>query len=170
MDVLLVIDMQEGFRYKESEKILGKIQNLCKKIHPYCYFSRFKDRENSNIEKHTRWKKFQKKKAWPLMEELQKFATNDRIVDHYTYTVLTSQMEEIFNKKNIETVYLAGVYTDVCIIKTAMDLIDHEFRVKVIEDACASLHGTKSHKQAINSLKHIIGKENIINSRATHMQ
>jgi nicotinamidase-related amidase len=128
-----------------------------------CYFSRFKDRKNSNIEKHTKWKKFQSKKTWAIMHEIQPFSTKENIFDHYSYTVLTPTMKKAFQKKRIKTIYLAGIYTDVCVIKTAMDLIDEGFNVKVIQNACSSLHSIKSHKQAIDSLKHIIGKKNIIN-------
>ncbi|MDP2666007.1 MAG: isochorismatase family cysteine hydrolase [Candidatus Diapherotrites archaeon] len=164
MEVLLVIDMQEGFRYLDSERILERVGKILQKISPNYYFSRFKDKKNSTIEKHTLWKKFQDQKAWPIMSEIRHFSNKNNTFDHYTYTVLTPYLKKAFTKRHVKTVYLAGIYTDVCVIKTAMDLIDEGIQVKIIQDACASLHGEINHKQAIDSLKHIIGRDNVIKS------
>lgn len=43
-----------------------------------------------------------------------------------------------------------------------MDLFDYGIKTYIIEKACASLHWKQNHKYAINSLKYILGKENII--------
>ena len=44
-----------------------------------------------------------------------------------------------------------------------MDFFDEGIEVKVLANACASLHGRQNHLYALNSLKHIIGSSNVIN-------
>jgi hypothetical protein len=47
-----------------------------------------------------------------------------------------------------------------------MDLFDFtNISIKVLEDACTSLHSQKHHEFAIDSLRHIIGEKNIVSLR-----
>ena len=72
------------------------------------------------------------------------------------------KLKGFISKNRISKVYLCGIYTDVCIIKTAMDLFDYNIKTFVIEDACNSLHEKKNHDSAIDTLKNILGKKNIL--------
>ena len=68
-----------------------------------------------------------------------------------------------YKKENeIEQVYLCGIDTDACVIKTAIDLFENNIDVKVIENCCMSHSGKKYHNYAIKILKKLIGKESII--------
>ena len=159
---LLVIDMQNGFRHEPSEAILDNIIKLVKGFDGKVIFTLFVDVPNSMFETELNWPKFQSEEAQRLFKELEPIADGKLEVKHKGYTVLTDELRDIFKENNIDTVYLSGVYTDVCIVKTAMDLFDEGFKTKIVANACASLHGDNNHKYAIDSLKHIIGKGNVI--------
>ena len=159
-NLLLIIDMQEGFRHTESEIILPNLLKLKRSFDGKIVFSKFVNNKNSLFEKQLNWIEFQNDEDKKLFPELQ---TSDNIkLEHSTYTVLNKELKEFISKNKITKVYLCGIYTDVCIIKTAMDLFDNDLETFVIKDACSSLHGKKNHNSAIDSLKHIIGKKQIL--------
>ena len=159
-NLLLIIDMQEGFRHTESETILPNLLKLKRSFDGKIVFSKFVNNKNSLFEKQLNWIEFQNDEDKELFPELQ---TSDNIkLEHSTYTVLNKELKEFISKNKITKVYLCGIYTDVCIIKTAMDLFDNDLETFVIKDACSSLHGKKNHNSAIDSLKHIIGKKQIL--------
>ena len=159
-NLLLIIDMQEGFRHTESETILPNLLKLKRSFDGKIVFSKFVNNKNSLFEKQLNWIEFQNDEDKKLFPELQ---TSDNIkLEHSTYTVLNKELKEFISKNKITKVYLCGIYTDVCIIKTAMDLFDNDLETFVIKDACSSLHGKKNHNSAIDSLKHIIGKKQIL--------
>ena len=66
------------------------------------------------------------------------------------------------DSNNIETIYLCGIDTDACVLKTALDLFENKFDVKVIEDCSMSHSGIEYHNSAINMLRKLIGNQNVI--------
>lgn len=159
-NLLLIIDMQEGFRYPESEAILSNLLKLRKVFNGKIVFSKFVNDKGSLFERQLNWTKFQKDEDKKLFSELQ--ASNSTEFEHNDYTVLNESVLSFIKDNKIKKVYLSGIYTDVCIIKTAMDLFDKGIKTFVIEDACNSLHGKNIHDSAIESLRHILGKKQIL--------
>lgn len=159
-NLLLVIDMQEGFRHTASESIIPKIKKLLQDFDGDIIFACFKNERGSMFEKTLGWKKFQNKKDRRILAELNHAGA--KIFFHRGYTVFTKKLAGFIKKNKFTHVYLCGVYTDVCIIKAAMDAFDNNIKVRVVHDACGSLHGENNHRFAMDSLKHIIGKNNIV--------
>lgn len=160
MKALIVIDMQEGFRHAESEAVTRKILKLVKEFKGEVIFSVFTDKPGSMFERELHWPRFQSAKNRELFKEFRPVAKT--IVPHTGYSVLTNRLRKLLKEERIGSVYLCGIYTDVSVIKASMDLFDEGINVKVIADACASLHGEGNHKYALNSLRHIIGANNVM--------
>lgn len=160
--LLLIIDMQEGFRYVESEAILPNILELTESFSGAVVFSKFVNNKGSLFEQQLNWIKFQEEKDTKLFSELQ--APNNIEFEHGGYTVLNNNLIKLVEDHGIVEVFLCGIYTDVCIIKTAMDLFDKNIEAFVIEDACGSLDGKSLHDSAILSLRHIIGKKHVLST------
>jgi len=163
MELLLIIDMQEGFRYAEAESILPTIVNLQQTFKGEIIVSKFIDEKNSRFESQLQWTKFQDADNQQIFKELQH--KNAIEIEHHNYTVLTPTLIKFIDQNKINKVYLCGIYTDVCILKTAMDLFDNDIEAYVIEDACASLHGSENHRSAKDSLRHILGEDHVISSK-----
>lgn len=68
-----------------------------------------------------------------------------------------------FWENNINYIYLCGIETDACVMKTAVDLFENGLNVKVIEKYCMSHSGKKFHKSAIKMLKKLIDNKSVIN-------
>lgn len=159
-DLLIVVDMQEGFHCPETENIVSKIKKIIQSFEGEVVFSCFRNPESSFFEDQLSWYDFQNKEDVELLEELKPFKEN--IIFHAGYTIFNQEMKELVQKEDIEKIYLTGVYTGVCITKAAMDIFDKGIEVSVISDACASPHGIESHKAALDTLKHVIGEENVV--------
>jgi nicotinamidase-related amidase len=161
-NLLLIIDLQEGFRHKESEAIIPKILKLKKCFAGKIVFTKFINKSGSLFEKQLDWQKFKTNKDQQLFAELR--SKDNLELEHSSYTVLNDKLKKFIAKNKITTVYLCGIYTDVCVIKTAMDLFDFNIKTFVIKDATISLHGKNNHLSALNSLQHILGKQQIIST------
>ncbi len=59
MNLLIIFDMQEGFRYENVEKLIPNINKLINKINKYIIFTVFDNKKNSFFEKQLNWKKFE---------------------------------------------------------------------------------------------------------------
>jgi len=160
--LLLIVDMQEGFRNKYSEAIVPKILSLSKKFNGGKVFMKFVNQKGSPFDKLLGWKQFCKKHEQDLFIEFN--AHNTIQLEHNTYTILNRKLKNLIKKLNISCIYLCGIYSDVCIMKAAMDIFDYRIKTYVIRDACTSLHGKQFHITAMRSLSHILGKHQIIST------
>jgi|SRR3989344_982970 len=160
---LIVIDMQEGFRYPETEAIIPDIITEIKRFEGLVIFTQFFDAKNSLFERQLKWNKFQKEENQKILKELDKY---DKIVfRHFGYTAIASELIEFLKKGNVKQTYLAGIYTDVSVLKSAMDLFDHGFEVFVLRGACASVHQDQNHnlhESGLESISHVIGQDHVI--------
>ena len=78
------------------------------------------------------------------------------------YNAYNNELKLYINTNNIKTIYLCGIDTDACVLKTALDLFENNFDVKVIEDCSMSHSGIEYHISAINMLRKLIGNQNVI--------
>ena len=156
----MIIGMQKGFRYAESEALLPNLLKLKKSFKGKIVFSKFVNDKDSLFEKQLNWTEFQNEEDKKLFSELR--VSNNIEFEHNGYTVINEALLQFIKENKIIKVYLCGIYTDVCITKTAMDLFDKGIETFVIEDAYNSLHGKSIHDSAIESLRHILGKKQIL--------
>ena len=78
----------------------------------------------------------------------------------FNKSIYSAVNKELLNY--IEEIYLCGIDTEACILKTAFDLFEKEYDVYVLKDYCASTLGVKRHNNAIAILKRNIGEKSII--------
>lgn len=57
---------------------------------------------------------------------------------------------------------LAGVDTDACVLKVALDLFDMGWRPRILIDACASGNGADYHDRAIEIFTRQLGRKAVI--------
>ena len=87
---------------------------------------------------------------------------DNRVLEKRTYTALTQELMTYLKENKIEDIYLCGIDTDACVLKTAIDMFENNYNVKVIEYCTMSHSGRRYHKFAIKMLKKLIGKDSII--------
>lgn len=157
--LLLVIDVQNNFINENTKKIPNRIIKLIKdNKFNYVVFTKFINDRSSNFYKILNYK--------GCIEENDKKIVIDtkdnKILEKRTYTALNKELIDYIEKNKINTIYVCGIDTDACVLKTAIDLFESNYNVKVIESCCMSHSGKKYHKYAIKMLKKLIGIENIL--------
>jgi nicotinamidase-related amidase len=78
-----------------------------------------------------------------LVEPLQRFATSDNQIEKLTYSAFGSPaFNQALAKRNVDTIVLTGVETDVCVYASVLDAVDVGLRVVMVADAVASSDAT----------------------------
>jgi len=163
MNTLLIIDMQEGFRFPETENLAQLLRNNLSHFTGKVVFTCFKDSPGSRFEKDLKWTTFQNAEKQGILNELKDIATDKEKIVHSGYEINIPQ--DLIQSSN--KIFLAGIYTDVCILDTALKLFDLGIDVYIIEDWCASPNNHYSkeiHSCALETIRHTIGKDKVIHS------
>jgi nicotinamidase-related amidase len=75
------------------------------------------------------------------------------VVKHRVSPFYATSLEMLLRKRNIDTVLLAGVSTDLVVLSTARDAHDRDYRVTVLSDASAA-HTQRLHTTALTLIGH----------------
>lgn len=158
-NMLLIIDLQNNFINENTKDIPDKIKHYIEtNALDYVCFTKFINELDNNF--------YNKLNYIGCVEdedrEIVLNTDNYKIFTKKTYTALTEELKEYIKINNINTIYLCGIDTDACVLKTALDLFDYNLDVKILKDLCMSHSGIDYHNYALKLLEKLIGKNNII--------
>lgn len=159
---LLLIDMQEGFISEQTEHVVGRVRELVKQnLFSYQIATKFINQENSPYQMILNWDRFkQQSDETNVLSFVEEYS--DKVIEKYVYTAVDEKMLSFLSKSTITEVYLLGINTDCCVLKTAVDLFEAGIRPVVLAYYCTSNGGIESHNAAIRVLQRLIGKENVL--------
>jgi nicotinamidase-related amidase len=153
--VHLCIDMQNIF-YRGGvwetpwmERVLPVVVEISSRYAARTVFTRFITPEKPD-QRPGRWQKYYRR--WEaatrgrmdpvqleLIGELGRFAPPATIIDKPAYSAFfCSGLAGFLRDKNIGSLVVTGAETDVCVLSTVLDAVDHGFRVVIVEDALCS--------------------------------
>lgn len=156
--LLIVIDVQKDFINKNTKHIPNRIENLIQNNKfNYIVFTKFINDKDSNFHKVLNYKGCMTKEDRKIVIDTK----NNKVLEKRTYTALTPELMAYLKENKIEDIYLCGIETDACLLKTAIDLFEKNYNIKVIEYCTMSTSGRRYHKYAIKMLKKLIGKGSI---------
>lgn len=159
ISLLLIIDLQKNFINEETKYCLKKIKKLLEcNNYDYIAFTKFINDEDSNFYKTLNWKGCMTTEDRQIVVDTKDY----KVFEKRTYTAFNKKFKDYIEDNNIDTIYLCGIGTDACVLKTALDLFENDYDVKVIEDCSMSHSGYKKHESAIDILKKNIGSNNVI--------
>ena len=157
--LLLVIDLQNAFINKYTEKLPDKIKVIIdNNEYDHVAFTRFINFEDNIFEKKLNWRGCIQDKDQKIVIDTK----NNRVFDKSTYSAVNNELKEYIHKNQITEIYLCGIDTECCVLKTAFDLFESEYNVYVLKNYCACTHGKERHNRALEILKRNIGKSHII--------
>ena len=157
--LLLIIDLQESFINESTKLLPQKIEKLLiSNKFDYIVFTKFINDDKSNFYKILNYKGCMTEKDRNIVIDTK----NCKIIEKRVYTAYNDELKSYIDSNNIKTIYLCGIDTDACVLKTALDLFENNFDVKVIEDCSMSHSGIEYHISAINMLRKLIGNQNVI--------
>lgn len=157
---LFIIDVQNGFVSDKTSYVVERIKDLLEKnVFDHVLFTKFINEEGSPYRKFLNWSRLSTSEEQSIPNEIVKYASN--IIEKTVYTGVNDETLNFFHKHNIEEVHLLGIDTDCCVLKTAVDLFEHNIRPIVLEHYSASNGGEQSHQSALTVLSRLIGSHNI---------
>lgn len=157
--LLLVIDLQNAFINDNTEKLPQKIKMLIEnEQYDKIVFTRFLNADNSIFVQKLNYDRC-------INDEDRKIVIDtksNKVFDKTIYSAVNNDLIEFINESGIEQIYLCGIDTECCVLKTAFDLFELGYNIYILKDYCGCTHGKIRHNNALNILKRNIGKEYII--------
>lgn len=160
MKCLLVIDVQNGFVSSRTAAVVPQIEQLMEKFKDELIIStQFVNLDDSGFTRIMHWKRLKQSPEIDLIEGVAKRSTYTIVKT--TYTACNTEIMKLLHDNQIEEAYIAGIDTDCCVLKTAIDLFELGIRPIVLTKYCASNGGESSHLAAIKVLERTIGRDQI---------
>lgn len=157
--LLLIIDVQNNFINKYTYPYVKKINDLINsQSYDYIVFTKFINTINSPFYQILHYQGCMETKDTDLCIK----KADAKIIEKSAYTALTPELLSFTKEQNIKTIYLCGFDTNACILKTALDLFEINYKFKVLIDYCYSHSGRRYHKYGLKILTKLVGNENII--------
>lgn len=168
---LLVIDPQDAF-IGRSPLTQAAGYRLCDLLDEALFSStavtRFRNAPDSPHQTILGWKKMTTLEECQLWKPIQERVLEGQIVDKHTYTSATPEVLNALHQG--DTVFLAGLDTDCCVLTTAVDLFQRSIRPIVLADFCSSSGGEEAHEAGLQCLQRLIGPKNIVRDTGTAAQ
>lgn len=160
--LLIVIDLQKGWRHKTAtEEVFKDCVELCKKFDGDIIHCRFKNDPKSLFHTQLHWTRFVDPEDTDEIPEIAELKL--KTFWRSTYSCITDELEPLV--RDYEHVYIAGVFTDISVFMTAMELFDMGVPVSVVIDCVGTLHGEQVHYHSLRSLSHGIGVRQLVKAK-----
>lgn len=157
--LLLVIDLQNAFINEHTQELPNKIKEIIESNqYDKIAFTRFINFEDSIYVKKLGWKRCINDEDKRIIIDTK----DNKIFDKSIYSAVNNELIEYINKNAITDVYLCGIDTECCVLKTAFDLFELGYNVYVLKDYCYCMHGIDRNNNALEILKSNIGKDYIV--------
>lgn len=163
--VLVVVDMQRDFIVPETAHLPARIGRLTE-AYPRAIATRFVNRPDSLWV--TEVGCYKCMPGTPGVELAFRSRSPLTVVDKEGYGLLGSALEPMrraLAAAGIETgdeIDVAGLDTDACVLKTALDLFDLGYRPRILIDACASGNGLDYHRRAEEIIRRQLGEKALV--------
>lgn len=164
-NILILVDMQEGFCSREQTKtVCERIEKLLKtKAFDHIVATKFLNYDNSMYEKLFNWYQLKTEEDRKLCKDFDIYA--DAVSEKTIYTCVNPHFLQRICQLNDgdfpEKLFVAGVDTDCCVLKTATDLFEYNIRPVVLTHYCGSNGGPESHTAGITCMKRLIGEKQL---------
>lgn len=164
--VLAVIDVQNGFVNEESRYVVPVIADLVSRWQARggdTLFTRYLNYPGSPWERLINYTEMHGEPETSLVDEIQPYSARaTRIVDKTIYSLFSESGTDIIRKHGWTDIYLCGIDTECCVLKTAVDAFERNLTPWVLTDACASHAGPKSHEAGLLVISELIGRGQMI--------
>lgn len=158
-DLLLVVDMQNGFINEKSRIVIPfvkKIIEIFQRKKKLIAFTRFINHPDSEYRRWINWGRLGVEPEINIIEEFKNLPEN--IFDKTHYTPFTNEFKAFLKENNIGRIFICGVATDSCVMKSAIDSFESGIQPIVVRDACYSHAGEEAHAAGLLVISRNIGR------------
>lgn len=164
---LIVIDVQNGFVTEDSKHVVPVIRDLVDQWQAAggdTVFTRYFNYPGSPYERLIGWSELMSPPATDIVDELRPFAARaTAVVDKHTYSLLTDREgRELVRRYQWTDLYVCGIDTESCVLKTTVDAFEHDLTPWLIKDASASHSGAIPNDAGLLLAGRFIGESHII--------
>jgi nicotinamidase-related amidase len=164
--VLVVVDVQNGFITEHSRPVVPVIADLVRRweaVGGDVVFTRYLNYPDSPFERLIGWTKMADGLETELATELMPYVNaTTPIIDKFIYTLFTPEGMRLIDEHGWTDLYICGIDTEVCVLKTAVDAFEHNLTPWILQDACASHSGPDAHTAGLFIAARFIGANQII--------
>jgi nicotinamidase-related amidase len=164
--VLVVVDVQNGFVTEHSQPVVPVIVDLVRRWQATLgdvVFTRYLNYPDSPFERLIGWTEMTDGPATELVTELAPYVgPRTPVIDKYIYTLFTPEGTQLVDERGWTDLYICGIDTEVCVLKTAADAFEHNLTPWILKDACASHSGLKAHNAGLLIAARFIGANQIM--------
>ena len=159
MNLLLIIDFQNEFINKHTDKSIIDINNLVNSNkYDNVLFTKFKNSKDNPVYKKLGWDGCISGDSQLICMDIN----NHYVIEKCTYTAYNDELKEYINVNNIEDIYICGIDVECCVLVTALNLFENGYNVFVLKDYVYCMHGEERKNDAIEILKRNIGENNVL--------
>lgn len=166
--VLIVVDVQTGFIRPASAPVVEPILQLVgewRRAGRPVVFTRYNNYPGSPFERLVKWSEMQPgTDDVEIVPELKGEAALALVVDKTGYTSLTPDVLAFLAEHQVTDVFVCGIATESCVLKTAVDAFEQGFTPWVVVDACASHGGVGPHEAGLLVLRRFIGAGQLVSA------
>lgn len=166
--VLVVVDVQNGFIREASAPVVPVIVDLVDWWERHggdFIFTRYFNYPGSPFERLIHWSKLQVAPETDIVDELRPYADRaTAVVDKQIYSLFNEQGADLVGKHGWTDLYICGIATESCVLKTAVDAFERDLTPWIIEDASISHAGRKAHDAGILVAERFVGRGQIAKS------
>ncbi|MDZ8027866.1 MAG: isochorismatase family cysteine hydrolase [Nostoc sp. SerVER01] len=158
---LFIIDIQNGFIAQDTSYVVQRIKSLLEQsIFDNVVFTKFINTVDSPYVKYLNWHQLLSETEQKIVDDIKPFAKV--IFEKTVYTACNKETLRFLKERNIQRVFICGIDTEACVLKTAIDFFENNINTYVLSYYSASNGGDNYHQAAILVLSQIIGISNII--------
>ncbi len=155
---LLIVDVQSGFINEFTHHIPQRIVRLIQGgDYAPLLFTRFINTADGPYQQFLDWHSCDREPETNIVPELESFAQQGLVFPKPGLCGITDDLASYLQKQPIEKVFIAGIDTDMCVLKIAMDIFDIGIEPIVFTDCCASTAGLQAHLAGLAVLSRNIG-------------
>lgn len=164
--VLVVIDVQNGFLTEFSRPVVPVIADLARRWQAAggaTVFTRYHNPPGSQYERLLGWTELREPPATDIVDELAPYAAKaTAVVDKTTYTLFTDEGATLVKERGWTDLYICGIDTNSCVLKTAVDAFERDLTPWIVTDASASHSGPHVHDAGLLLATKFIGTGQLV--------
>jgi nicotinamidase-related amidase len=169
--VLVVVDVQNGFVTEHSAHVVPVIKELVQEwldAGRDVVFTRYINYDDSPFEKVMGWSKLKDSPEIDIVDELQELSRKSlAIIDKKIYTMFNEEGTALAREREWTDMYVCGIDTEVCVLKTAVDAFERGVRAWLLTDASASHSGQSPHDAGVLVAQKMLGRRQTVSTPET---
>lgn len=170
---LIVIDVQNGFLSEFSRPVVPTIADLVRKWQlagGATVFTRYLNFPGSQYERLMGWTELREPPATNIVDELSIYTEKaTAIIDKTIYSLFSKEGAELVEDRGWTDLYVCGIDTNSCVLKTAVDAFERDLTPWILTDASASHSSVEAHEAGLLVASKFIGRKQLISTSDPRM-